>query len=99
MILFSLLKVSNIYIKIISTTNSSPLLAIPIDDAEKSSHVAIVITARGGHIGFLEGCWPNSKDQYMGRLFSEFFGAVLKDEDNFENTSAQMIQAYNKQFK
>lgn len=67
--------------------------AIPVEDAEKSTHVAIVITARGGHIGFLEGAWPNAKDQYMARLFSEFFGAVLR-EDSFERTSAQMLKAF-----
>lgn len=67
--------------------------AIPIEDAEKSSHVAIVITARGGHIGFLEGWWPNSKEQYMGRLFSEFFGSVFKEE-SFEKVSAQMLENY-----
>lgn len=72
-------------------------LAIPVDNAEKSTHIAICITARGGHIGFLEGCWPNSKNQYMGRLFSEFFGAVFKNELNFQNTSAQMIKAFNQQ--
>lgn len=58
-----------------------PLDAIPIKAAESSSHVAIVITARGGHIGFLEGWWPANKDQYMGRLFSQFFSAVLFDKD------------------
>ncbi|CAO1316499.1 unnamed protein product [Diamesa hyperborea] len=58
-----------------------PLDAIPIKAAENSSHVAIVITARGGHIGFLEGWWPANKDQYMGRLFSQFFSAVLFDKD------------------
>lgn len=73
----------------------SEISAIPIEDAEKSSHVAIVITARGGHIGFLEGCWPNSKEQYMGRLFSEFFGAVFSQE-NFEKTSAQMMDEFHR---
>jgi abhydrolase domain-containing protein 1/3 len=55
--------------------------AIPIQAAEKSSHVAIVVTARGGHIGFLEGVWPGNKDQYMGRLFVEYFTAALFDTD------------------
>lgn len=73
----------------------SYISAIPIEDAEKSTHVAIVITARGGHIGFLEGCWPNSKEQYMGRLFSEFFGAVFRQE-NFEKTSAQMMDEFHR---
>lgn len=70
-----------------------PLAAIPISDAQKSSHVAIVITARGGHIGFLEGWWPTSKDQYMGRLFSQYFSAVLHDKDGeFQRTAQQMAQ-------
>uniref|UniRef100_A0A1L8DPU7 Putative phospholipase abhd3 n=1 Tax=Nyssomyia neivai TaxID=330878 RepID=A0A1L8DPU7_9DIPT len=69
-----------------------PLDAIPIKAAEKSSHVAIVVTARGGHIGFLEGWWPSSKDQYMGRLFSQFFSAALFDTTNdFERTSQTMM--------
>lgn len=74
------------------------LTAIPIEDAEKSTHVAIVITARGGHIGFLEGCWPNSKEQYMGRLFSEFFGSVFREE-SFEKISAQMLDEFDKMKK
>lgn len=70
-----------------------PLPAIPISDAEKSSHVAIVITARGGHIGFLEGWWPSSKEQYMGRLFSQYFSAVLHDEGGeFTRTAEAMTQ-------
>lgn len=70
-----------------------PLDAIPIKAAEKSSHVAILITARGGHIGFLEGWWPANKDQYMGRLFSQFFSAALYDPNNeFYRTSQLMIE-------
>lgn len=69
-----------------------PIPAIPIADASKSSHVAIVITARGGHIGFLEGWWPTSKDQYMGRLFSQYFSAALHDlEGDFERTSQELL--------
>jgi abhydrolase domain-containing protein 1/3 len=55
-----------------------------------------VITARGGHIGFLEGWWPTNKEQYMGRLFSQFFASVLFDKDNeFLHTSQQMIETFN----
>ncbi|GAB0090355.1 ABHD3 [Sergentomyia squamirostris] len=69
-----------------------PLDAIPIKAAIKSSHVAIVVTARGGHIGFLEGWWPSSKDQYMSRLFSQFFAAALFDPaKEFERTSQTMM--------
>lgn len=58
-----------------------PLDAIPIKAAEKSSHVAIVVTARGGHIGFLEGFWPGNKDQFMSRIFGQYFEASLFDKD------------------
>ncbi|CRK96417.1 CLUMA_CG009833, isoform A [Clunio marinus] len=58
-----------------------PFDAIPIKAAEDSSHVAIVVTARGGHIGFLDGVWPGHKDQYMGRLFAQYFSAALFDKD------------------
>jgi predicted alpha/beta-fold hydrolase len=37
------------------------------------------VTVRGGHIGFLEGIWPMGKDQYMSRIFAEFFAATLFD--------------------
>ncbi|XP_037946133.1 phospholipase ABHD3 [Teleopsis dalmanni] len=72
-----------------------PLEAIPIKAAEKCSHVAIVVTARGGHIGFLEGMWPSTKDQYMGRLFAEFFKKTLFDKDGeFESTTKELQKIY-----
>uniref|UniRef100_A0A2M4ARU7 Putative phospholipase abhd3 n=1 Tax=Anopheles triannulatus TaxID=58253 RepID=A0A2M4ARU7_9DIPT len=70
-----------------------PLDAIPVKAAARSSHVAILITARGGHIGFLEGWWPANKDQYMGRLFSQYFSATLFDpNDEFYRTSQLMME-------
>lgn len=74
-----------------------PLDAIPIKAAEKSSHVAILITARGGHIGFLEGWWPANKDQYMGRLFSQFFAAALFDPNQEFYRTAQLMMEHNLQ--
>lgn len=72
-----------------------PLDAIPIKAANQCSHVAIVITARGGHIGFLEGWWPSNKDQYMCRLFTEYFSKALIDEDGeFEKASNKMHERY-----
>lgn len=71
-----------------------PLDAIPIKNAEKSSHVAIVITARGGHIGFLEGWWPTTKEQYMGRLFSQFFDAALNDRDGDFGRTHHKLKEY-----
>ncbi|XP_077286849.1 abhydrolase domain containing Hydr1 [Arctopsyche grandis] len=59
-----------------------PLEAIPVEEASNSEHVAIVITARGGHIGFMEGFWPprEAREQYMARLFSQYFTAIFRDE-------------------
>ncbi|ALC42016.1 Hydr1 [Drosophila busckii] len=72
-----------------------PLDAIPIKAANQCTHVAIIITARGGHIGFLEGMWPSTKDQYMCRMFTEYFSKALFDEDGeFQHASNQMQQRY-----
>ncbi|XP_034476667.1 phospholipase ABHD3 isoform X1 [Drosophila innubila] len=72
-----------------------PLDAIPIKAANQCTHVAIIITARGGHIGFLEGWWPSTKDQYMCRLFTEYFTKALIDEDGeFERASNKMHERF-----
>jgi len=68
-----------------------PLDALPLLDIETSSHVAMIVTARGGHIGFLEGCWPRHEDQYMTRIFVEFFSTTLFDPNNeFEAIAKRM---------
>lgn len=54
--------------------------AIPVVEASTSEHVAIVITARGGHIGFMEGLWPGkARDQYMARLFSQYYQGMFRN--------------------
>ncbi|XP_049814257.1 phospholipase ABHD3 [Schistocerca nitens] len=64
-----------------------PLDAIPVEAANNSKNVAMVITARGGHIGFLEGIMPayQTETQYMSRLFSQYFSAVFREETGFFN--------------
>ena len=41
-----------------------------------------MVTARGGHIGFMEGIVPASyhgKDEYMDRILCQYFAAIFKD--------------------
>lgn len=52
-------------------------LAIPLKEISETKNVAVVVTSRGGHIGFLEGMWPVKEEQYMGKLFSQFFTALF----------------------
>lgn len=68
-------------------------LAIPTRAAEASSHVAIVVTARGGHIGFMEGVWPKFSDEYMARLFTQYFSSTLFN-DEFKQVKEEMLSTY-----
>lgn len=54
-----------------------PLQAIPLNEISKTKNVAVVVTSRGGHIGFLEGMWPAKEEQYMGKLFAQYFSALF----------------------
>lgn len=63
--------------------------AIPTEAAENSSHVAIVVTARGGHIGFMDGILPKTNDEYMARLFGQYFKSVFYDAE-FHDLSQKM---------
>lgn len=51
--------------------------AIPVEEASKSKYVAIVITQYGGHIGFLEGILPVLHEEYICRLFTQYFKSVF----------------------
>lgn len=54
-----------------------PYEAIPVEEASKSKYVAIVITQYGGHIGFLEGILPVLHEEYICRLFTQYFKGVF----------------------
>lgn len=70
-----------------------PFDAIPMVAASQTTHVAVVVTARGGHIGFLEGAWPRADNQYIGRLFGEYFEGAMHSAE-FESVAAQMRAKY-----
>ena len=51
-----------------------------MEAAMKSSHVALVVTSRGGHIGFMEGLFP-SRAYYSDRLLTQLATSVLANPD------------------
>ncbi|XP_066554583.1 phospholipase ABHD3 isoform X2 [Amia ocellicauda] len=55
----------------------SPEHTIPMAEAQRLPNVALLVTARGGHIGFLEGLFPRGEG-YMDRLFGQFVQAVFE---------------------
>ncbi|XP_064195344.1 phospholipase ABHD3-like isoform X4 [Anguilla rostrata] len=55
----------------------SPKHALPVALAQRLPNVALLVTAHGGHIGFLEGLYPRGEG-YMDRLFGQFIQAVFE---------------------
>jgi len=62
--------------------------SLPKAQAERSSHVAIVTTKYGGHVGFVEG-WIPTGFFWSDRLVSEFLQTVFSNQDLL--TSDNMI--------
>lgn len=63
--------------KIAQCKNFNKFSAIPLKEISESKNVAVVVTSRGGHIGFLEGVWPVKEEQYLGKFFSQYFASMF----------------------
>eukprot|EP00092_Neocalanus_flemingeri_P033261 GFUD01036168.1.p1 GENE.GFUD01036168.1~~GFUD01036168.1.p1 ORF type:complete len:403 (-),score=140.01 GFUD01036168.1:67-1275(-) len=54
--------------------------SIPREGADRSSHLAILTTKYGGHVGFMDGWLPNGYF-YSDRVFSQYIQAVFSNKD------------------
>ncbi|XP_040282790.1 protein ABHD1 isoform X2 [Bufo bufo] len=69
----------------------SPGEALPLDEASSHLYVALLVTAHGGHIGFLDGLFPNHQ-RYMNRVFSQFAAAALQQCDELKNITSNGLK-------
>ncbi|XP_011661854.1 phospholipase ABHD3 [Strongylocentrotus purpuratus] len=61
----------------------SPIHTIPLDEARRSSHVAIAMTSHGGHCGFMKGIFPSGRKTYMSDVFSEYVSAIFNEGKDY----------------
>lgn len=54
----------------------APADALPSAEASESDYLALVITSRGGHIGFMEGLLPQLPF-FTERLYEQYVGALI----------------------
>ena len=54
--------------------------SIPKEGAESSSHLGILVTNYGGHIGFMDGWIPDGYF-FSDRVFSQYLQAVINNKD------------------
>ncbi|KAJ6222207.1 hypothetical protein RDWZM_000752 [Blomia tropicalis] len=57
----------------------APVESLPVDEVEQSSHVAMLVTSRGGHIGFMEGIIPKFRHAYYSERVIEQYLKALYD--------------------
>lgn len=65
--------VSNTLIVFLAST------AFPVPIVQSLPNVALLLTARGGHIAFLQGLFPRG-ESFMERLFGQFVRAVFEHQ-------------------
>jgi len=55
--------------------------SIPREGADNSSHLAILTTRYGGHVGFMDGLIPNTGCFFSDRVFSQYLQGVIRNKD------------------
>lgn len=65
-----------------------PIKGLPLAKVENSSHVAIVVTSRGGHAGFMEGFFP-VRTYYSDRLLTQFIKGIFSNLENLRNVKKE----------
>lgn len=56
---------------------------LPTTQVTKSSHVAMVVTPKGGHLGFMDAAKSNGQSTYyLERLFVQYMAAMINHDCN-----------------
>jgi predicted alpha/beta-fold hydrolase len=63
---------------------------IPVDMPAQNPNVAVVVTERGGHLGFLEGWWPTGMN-WSDRLVVRFLQICITHDQEMD--ISQRIQS------
>lgn len=65
-----------------------PYPSLPLKQIEENPRCAMLVTARGGHIGFMEGLLPYVPTFYLERVIIQYLGA-LKEVSSHDEIFAQ----------
>lgn len=65
-----------------------PYPHLPLEQIASNPKCAMLVTARGGHIGFMEGLFPYVPTFYLERVITQYLGA-LKDVENISDIFAE----------
>lgn len=66
-----------------------PFSSIPVKEIMDNQHIAVVVTSRGGHIGFLDGIFPSARG-FMDRLFSQYVSVIFENFEEFKKLMWEM---------
>eukprot|EP00127_Corallochytrium_limacisporum_P005711 Clim_evm90s210 gene=Clim_evmTU90s210 len=64
-----------------------PVKGIPLKGIDANPYTMQVITARGGHVGFLQGLWPLRNASYMDDLCAEWMSCAVKNPTVVESST------------